>query len=438
MTLRGFMFWCLLGTLIIAAAGENRALAADRPNVVLIISDDHAWGDYSFMGHPQVRTPHIDRLAGESLAFRRGYVPSSLCCPSLASIITGLYPHQHKITSNDPPIPPDIPPRQFNQSAAFTEGREAMNRHLEAAETLPRRLGQLGYRSLQTGKWWQGDFTRGGFTHGMTQGSRHGDQGLDIGRKTMQPIFDFIRDCRADDHPFFVWYAPLMPHDPHTPPQRLLEKYEQVAPSIHVARYWAMIEWFDETVGELLGFLDDERLARDTIVVYLADNGWIQNVDGPRFAPRSKTSPYDGGVRTPILIRWPGRIAPRVDDRLALSIDIAPTLLHAVNERPSANMQGVNLLDEQQLEGRQSIHGECFTHNAVDLDRPAANLRWRWINDGQWKLIVPHPANEPDGQPELYRIASDPHEEHDLAAAEPDQVRRLRELLDAWWDPTKD
>ena len=82
------------------------AFAAERPNIVMIISDDHAWTDYSFMGHPHVATPHLDRLARESLTFRRGYVPSSLCCPSLASIITGLYPHQHKVTSNDPPLPP--------------------------------------------------------------------------------------------------------------------------------------------------------------------------------------------------------------------------------------------------------------------------------------------------------------------------------------------
>src|SRR5436190_14580802 len=92
------------------------------PNIVLIISDDHAWTDYSFMGHPQIRTPHLDRLAGQSLTFRRGYVPGSLCCPSLASIVTGQYPHVHKVTSNDPPMPAGMRAADFQKSPAFAEG----------------------------------------------------------------------------------------------------------------------------------------------------------------------------------------------------------------------------------------------------------------------------------------------------------------------------
>src|ERR1700689_5264533 len=103
------------------------ANAASLPNVVLIVADDHAWTDYSFMGHGQIRTPHIDRLAGEGLAFTHGYVPSSLCCPSLASLITGLYPHQHKITSNDPPVPAGLAPGKFHGSPEFTAGREVMS-----------------------------------------------------------------------------------------------------------------------------------------------------------------------------------------------------------------------------------------------------------------------------------------------------------------------
>src|SRR5689334_20617587 len=100
----------LILVLLLAICCAERLVAADvadspaeakRPNIVMIVSDDHGWSDYSFMGHQHVRTPNIDRLAGESLTFTRGYVPSSLCCPSLASIVTGLYPHQHGITGND-------------------------------------------------------------------------------------------------------------------------------------------------------------------------------------------------------------------------------------------------------------------------------------------------------------------------------------------------
>ncbi len=194
-----------------------------------------------------------------------------------------------------------------------------MNRRLESLPTLPRVLGKQGYASLQTGKWWQGHYSRGGFTDGMTRGERHGDEGLEIGRKTMQPIYDFIDRSREAGKPFFVWYAPMMPHDPHTPPQRLLEYYASRAPTQQVAKYWAMVEWFDETVGQLLDFLDRRELGRDTIVVYLSDNGWIQNPDAPRTTPKSKQSQYDGGVRTPIFIRWPARCSAQ--ERRAGDVD---------------------------------------------------------------------------------------------------------------------
>ena len=137
--------------------GSSFGNADDRPNVVMIISDDHAWTDYGFMGHKVVQTPNIDRLAKSSLTFRRGYVTSSLCCPSLASIITGKYPHQHKITSNDPPIPVGMTNAEFNRSPLFQDGRERMNKHMEACVTLPKLLKENGYLSLQTGKWWQGN-----------------------------------------------------------------------------------------------------------------------------------------------------------------------------------------------------------------------------------------------------------------------------------------
>ena len=409
--------------------------AAQPPNIVLIIADDQAWTDYSFLGHRQVETPRIDRLARESVTYRRGYVPCSLCCPSLASLITGLYPHQHRITSNDPPLPPGMEPRDFPRSAAFRDGREVMNRFLEAAPTLPRLLRGQEYLSLQTGKWWQGDYSRGGFTHGMTRGDRHGDMGLDIGRKTMQPIYDFIRDARAGGKPFFVWYAPLMPHSPHTPPERLLAKYQARTDSSHIARYWAMIEWFDETVGALLDHLNEQGLGDDTIVVYLADNGWIQNPDSERYAAKSKQSPYDGGLRTPIMVRWPGRAVPRMCETPVLSIDIAPTLLAALGGTPTKEMQGLNLLDESAVQSRKVICGECFTHNAIELERPAANLRWRWIVEGSWKLIVPDGANEPNAAIELYDLDTDPFERNNVAAQRRENVANLRAKLDDWWSP---
>jgi uncharacterized sulfatase len=420
-----------LAAVVAALLAPGPATAADRPpNVVLIVADDQGWGDYGFMGHAEVKTPHLDRLARSGRVFPRGYVPASLCCPSLATILTGLYPHQHKITSNDPPNPRKLRPGQFYKSEDFTKGREVMNRHMEAVPTLPRLLAAKGYRSLQTGKWWQGSYRRGGFTHGMTKGQRHGDDGLVIGRKTMQPIYDFIAECRKDDRPFFVWYAPMMPHEPHDPPARLLEKYRGRTKSLPVARYWAMIEWFDETVGALLAYLDREKLTEDTLVLFLADNGWVQNPEGRGFV-RSKRSPYDAGLRTPIVVSWPGKVKQGKVEALASSIDLAPTVLAVAGLKPTPAMQGVNLLDDGALAKRKTIFGECFTHDAVDLERPARNLEWRWVIDGRWKLIVPRSG---EGS-ELYDLGADPDERMDLAAKEPARVAALRKKLDAWWTP---
>ena len=416
------------------AWGLDAARAAP-PNVVLIIGDDQAWGDFGFMGHPSVQTPRLDRLASESLVYTRGYVPSSLCRPSLSTIVTGLYAHQHRITSNDPPK--ELPREEFLRQ------RRQQIANIDRVPTLPRMLAPLGYVSLETGKWWEGHYSRGGFTDGMThgdpaRGGRHGDAGLKIGREGMQPVFEFIDQAigraPADRRPFFIWYAPFLPHSPHNPPERLLRKYVDKTDSIHVARYWAMCEWFDETCGQLLDYLDEKKLADDTLVLFVTDNGWIQQPDSKGFALKSKRSPYDGGVRTPIMVRWPGKIRPRRDDRTpVISIDLAPTILAACGLEATADMQGVNLLDEAAVAGRKAIFGEIFTHNAVDIDEPASSLEYRWCIEGRWKLIVPSAANVPDGQPELYDLDADPHETKNLAEANPDRVAGLRDLIDAWW-----
>ena len=410
--------------------------AAKPPNVVLIISDDQSWTDYGFMEHEAIETPNIDRLARQSRLFKRGYVPTSLCCPSLATLITGLYPHQNGITGNEPPIPSG----GKNTDQYRSQVQECVG-FIDTVPTLPRLLAKRGYVSHQSGKWWQGHYSRGGFTHGMTHGDpkrrgRHGDEGLKIGREGLQPIFDFIDD--AGDKPFFVWYAPFLPHNPHNPPKRLLDKYTKKTESIFIARYWAMCEWFDETCGQLLNHLDEKKLARDTLVIYVTDNGWIQRADNGRYAPRSKRSPYDGGIRTPIMIRWPGKVQPGERPELANSIDHAPTLLKACGLEPTDTMQGIDLLDDTALAKRKSTHGACYLHNAVDIHKPSANLTHRWLINGNWKVILPYKANlttrdeaKGTGETELYNLAKDPFERRNLAKSKASRVKRLTKQLNA-------
>lgn len=427
---------CLFGLTGILPAEEGSA-SAHRPNIVFIISDDHAWTDYGFMGHPRIKTPSLDKLASQSLVFTRGYVPSSLCRPSLATIITGLYPHQHGITGNDPDLPdPKVNAMAGRANPKYAAFYEALMQRIEAVPTLPRILGKVGYVSLQTGKWWEGSFHRGGFTEGMThgdpkRGGRHGDEGLKIGREGLGPIFDFVRRAKSAGQPFFVWYAPFMPHAPHTPPEEILAKYTTPDLTPAQARYYAMCEWFDTTIGDLMDFLEKEGLRQDTIIVYLADNGWIQDPEKPnQFAPKSKRSPYDGGVRTPIMFSWPGRIQPERDDTtLVSSVDIVPTLLHLCNLPCPEGLPGLNVTDRDRLQKRTAIFGEIYAHNVADVNHPTKSLQYRWVIQGDWKLIVP---TNPDEKVELYQIVKDPHETIDLSQQEPELVKQLKDTLDRW------
>ena len=199
----------------IGSCGPDTVITSAPPNIVLIFSDDHAWTDYGFMGHQIVNTPNIDRLASEGVVFPRGYVPTAVCRPSLMTMVTGLYPHEHMITGNDP--------AGGSRTPKFP--REELLAHIDKLETLPEILKDYGYLSHQSGKWWEGDYKRGGFTHGMTRGERHGDDGLIIGRNGMDSVFQFVDFAIEEQKPFYLWYAPFLPHEPHNPPQRLLDKY---------------------------------------------------------------------------------------------------------------------------------------------------------------------------------------------------------------------
>jgi uncharacterized sulfatase len=435
----------LLPVLIGLCSSAGRPLPAQAlPNIVFIVSDDHAWSDYGFMGHPVVKTPSLDRLAAEGMLYTRGYVPTALCRPSLATMVTGLYPHQHGITGNDPP--------GGTAEARDPARRAAMVDVFGRNRVLPAILAGKGYVSFQTGKWWEGRPEDFGFTaamtHGdVTRGGRHGDAGLEIGRQGLQPIYDFIASARGK--PFFLWYAPFLPHTPHTPPERLLKNHEGSGLAPPVARYYAMIEWLDETVGELLDHLDRNGLRENTMIVYLADNGWIQSPDArPAQPTRGKMSPYEAGIRTPVIIRWPGTIEPGRDEKtLAGSIDLVPTVLRAAGVTPPSSLPGIDLRDASALARRTALFGSLFVHTAADVGSPVANLKYRYIvrHDG-WKLVLPFLPNRHatlmiDGreadwmrfEPELYHVLSDPREEKNRAAERPDLVKELRAAIDGWW-----
>ena len=432
-------------TLFILFVTGSFAFAAEKPNIVLILGDDQAWGDYGFMNHPNVFTPNLDKLAARSLVFERGYVSSPLCRPSLATIITGRFPFQHGITGNDVD-------GSNNRAALDRPLRKQFHGH----PSFIRLLASNGYLTHQSGKWWEGSFEDGGFTHGMTQGDperggRHGDVGLTIGREGMAPITEFIDLAQKREKPFFLWYAPLMPHTPHNPPKRLLEKYSTDGRSGDVAKYYAMCEWFDETCGQLLSYLDQRGLTENTLVIFLCDNGWVAkstNADDPNqkawgdFALRSKGSPYENGIRTPILVSWPNRLKPLRSGDFAHAIDLFPTIAAAADLTPPANLPGIDLMDTDARHQRKRVFGVTHSIHNLTVGDPDDSLQYLWCIEDEWKLIQRFHGKDTtkyknvhlwDTAPErLYNIKADPSESQDLASKFPDVVLRLKQEIETW------
>jgi arylsulfatase A len=465
---------CLCALSLLHSTNAEARQSGERPNIVMIISDDQTYTDFGFMGNTEVLTPHLDKLARQSAVYPNGYVPSSVCRPSLVTLLTGLYPHQHLVHFNHPPPgfakltkSVDIDKKRFD------ELRERAARLIRNVPTLPRELSRRGYRCLQTGKYWEGHWRNAGFTEGMTtaepSGGKYGDKalangdvvahgngdhGLAIGRETMQPIYDFIDDC--GDTPFLVWYAPFLPHTPHNSPQRYLDLYKKRKGSPeHRIPYYAAISQFDDTVGQLVNAIESRGLAENTIFVFVVDNGW--EPDANRFVKkngewdhtkRSKRAPFDYGLRTPILIRWDGKIKAASIPELVSSIDIVPTLVKAAGvDTSKLKLPGIDLLPSasghESLSPDRAVFGEIYPGDASSLGNPSGDIAYRWVRRGKFKLIVPHsqkdkpPWNKYLVKPSLFDVVADPDESGNIIDHQEHQttVTQLRELLDRWWLP---
>jgi len=453
----------LLILIIFSSCSKDRFEEVGKPNIIFIISDDQDYRDYGFMGHQAIETPHIDRLAQESLTFTRGYASAPLCSPSLASIITGLYPFQHGITGNDPVVDytgprfpkleegaHDFPPDSYpvRRDSAYQILAENFYKNKLITET----LAEQGYRSFQSGKWWVGSAEDAGFDSGMThgdytRGGRHGDEGLKIGREGLKPIYDFIESTSEEGSPFFVWYAPFLPHTPHTPPRKLEEKYRKLTPDSTVAKYWAMVEWFDQTVGDLQKFLREKGLDENTLIVYTCDNGWIQDPSSNSYASRSKRSPFEGGIRTPIMFKYPKVISPKRDDKHVISnVDIVPTI-HSILGIDQGNLPGINVLDEHQVQNRTTVFAEAYDHDIENIQNPTETLLYQIAIEYEWKIMIPNSkmiqqpgetkeqlkAGYYSNEIQLYNLKTDPFEKNNISEQHPEQVERLRKKIFEWY-----
>ena len=453
---------------------KNKIEIKTPPNIIFIISDDQSWGDYSFMGHPHIQTPHLDQLAKESITFTKGYVTSPLCGPSLASIITGKYAFQHSQTGNDAGNsnqdasewikngyiikPSEKLKNKKSVNYLFSKERndqfDVIKKKFYTNKLLTDYLKGKGYRSFQSGKWWLGSWKEAKFDGGMTHGDykrngRHGDEGLKIGREGLDPIFNFLDKAEEEKFPFFLWYAPFLPHTPHNPPEALLEKYINVAPNESVANYWAMCEWLDHTVGDLMRYLKEKSLDENTLIVYTTDNGWIQSEKQNRYAPRSKRAPYQGGVRTPIMFRLPGVIKPEMNQYNPVSnIDLLPTVLQFL-DIDNNELSGINVLDKEKLNEREIVFIECYNHDILNVEKPSETVLYKVALNKKWKLMVPNSElvirefTEPQehyygfysNQIQLFDLVNDPEEQVNLAKEHPEIVAKMNGEIDHWWQP---
>jgi arylsulfatase A-like enzyme len=456
-------------------AGEiDRNVAPRRadgpPNIVLIIADDLGWPYLGFLGDDNVVTPNMDIIGNGGAVFEVGHATSNFCRPTLQSLVTGLYPAQYEqraaAIADAAMVSGPIP-----QEVDTDRERNILRNQFETAaieefETLPRLLAEAGYASHQSGKWWEQSYAHGGFTHGMTEtwdwtdavelGDRWfftfmGGRGNEIGRETMAPVTDFIREHA--DQPFFVWYGPALPHTPLNAPDRFYKYFEDRENLSESAKlYYANIAWFDWGVGEVLDTLREERLLDNTLIVYVNDNGWEQpaNVeyadDHITFAnggPRGKGSFFETGFRTPIIFYWRDRIAATRDTvTLASALDIMPTILDYAGARAPSDLPGFSLrpaiegdalpAPRDYFIGRMTQHraGTDFRGNPSDFtdDHMGAPRSGYYRRDLRWHFVWLTET----GETALYDLVEDPGQLRDVSTQYPAEIAQFKSDIEAW------
>ncbi|MDB6149299.1 MAG: atsA 19 [Chthoniobacter sp.] len=402
--------------------------AADRPNIVLILADDLGINDLACYGRKDHRTPHLDQLAAQGMRFTSAYCAQPICSPSRAALITGKAPARLHLT-NFLPGRADAPSQKLLQPVI--EGQLPLEQ-----VTLAELLRDAGYATGCIGKWHLGG--RGfsakeqGFdtvvtppantTAGVTEGGK-GEYAITAAAE------QFIEENQS--RPFFCYVAHNTPHIPFTAKPELVEKHAEAFNPV----YAAVIETMDESIGRLLAKLDTLGLASRTLVIFASENGGLHVLESPR-TPATHNAPfragkgyvYEGGLRVPLIVRWPDQIKPgSVSDTPVVLTDLMPTLLEAAGvdlAKATGPLDGVTLV--KLLRGQEMAARPLFWHfpNYTNQGgRPAGAVR-----EGEWKLV----ENYEDGSTELYNLAADPGERQNLAKQEPDRTTALLAKLAAW------
>ena len=442
-------------SIVAALALPVSSRAAERPpNFVFILMDDMGTTDLSCFGSKFYQSPNIDRLASEGMKFTQAYAACPVCSPTRASIMTGKYPARVHLTDF-------IPGRKIMPDQKLA--RPDFNLQLPLEEvTLPEKLKSKGYVSGAFGKWHLGrkgfepeqqgfDVYDAGDAAGGSPGSKEAEKGEYGITENAMAFID-----KNKDRPFFLYVPYYSVHIPLNAKQELVDKYEKLRRNEEQhtnSVYAAMIESVDAQIGRLMKKIDDVKLRENTVVIFASDNGGLSVKEGER-SPATSNYPFregkgylhEGGIRVPVIVRWPGVVAAgTVSSNVISSVDYFPTLME---------LAGIQLTPRDIVDGK----------SIVPLLKPNAPARardvyWHYphysnqggapggaIRDGDWKLIQWFE----DGSCELYNVAEDVSEKRNLASQMPDKVAELVAKLDLWrrnvgadmmldnpnWDPT--
>ena len=414
---------CVLAASCLPAAEQQ---VAARPNIVFILTDDLGIYDLGCYGRTEHHTPHLDRLAAQGVRFTSAYCALPLCSPSRAAILTGKNPARLHLTTY-------LPGRPDCTAQKLLHPKIQMQLPLEE-KTLAEYLKHAGYATACIGKWHLGG-----------KGFGPAEQGFDVvhpGKANTTPSeteggkgeYDltaaaerFIEAHR--DKPFFLYLCHNTPHIPYTARDDLVRKNSRALEPV----YAALIETLDDAVGQLLRKLDALDLAQKTIVIFTSDNGGLSVPEGPhRIVTHNgpyragKGFLYEGGLRIPLIVRWPGKIpAGKVIHHPTVNTDWTPTLLELCGLPVPEGLDGASiagLLIDGKEPGKRMLLFH-FPHYSNQGGRPGGVVR-----DGQWKLI----EHYEDGQIELFDLDKDIGETINVASQHPQVAERLRAALADW------
>jgi len=423
---RGF-----LGMLAGASLASAQVSATKRPNIVILLADDLGFSDVGYHGS-EIRTPNIDRLAKEGLRLERAY-SCPVCSPTRSALMTGRV--------------------AMRLGLGYTVIRPWSNFGVSLEERfLPQAFHDAGYQTAISGKWHLGHgdarylpHARGFdqayghvngaidyFTHEREGGldwHRNGKSVVEEGYSTTLLGNEAVRfiERRDRNRPFLLYVPFNAPHSPLQAPAEVLKRYANIQDSKRRA-YAAMVDVMDEQIGRILGSLDKEKLANDTIVLFFSDNGGPINLGATNTPLRNgKATTFEGGIRVPAVIRWSGVLKPGISQQVLYTADYFPTLAAAARVEPGNKlpMDGKNLWPELKSGQRRVREDLFFSVESGGMMRYAVLRR-------EWKVVREVNSSTNKATDYLFRIEDDPSEKTNLAEREPKLVAELGEVIDKW------